>query len=235
MTVPAQRPLHIVYGGTFDPVHRGHVAIARAARSALLHAGVSIAAFDFLPNADPPHRALPGAAAGHRVAMLWLALASETGFGIDLRELRRGGASYMVDTLAELRAELLPQTPLVLLLGEDAWHGFTRWQRWQQIPMLAHVLVVNRPHAGGAGLPEVLSDWEREHAIDPIGLARAPAGGVCHLVLPPEASAATAARAAVAAADTDAIERLLSAEVAAYIARHGLYKGSTMQAPPASS
>lgn len=230
-----QRPLHIVYGGTFDPVHRGHVAIARAARSALLHAGVSIAAFDFLPNADPPHRAPPGAGAAHRVAMLWLALASEAGFGIDLRELRRGGASYMVDTLAELRAELLPQTPLVLLLGEDAWHGFARWQRWQQIPALAHLLVVNRPHAEGAGLPGLLSDWEREHATDPIGLASAPAGGICHLVLPPEASAATEARAAVAAADTDAIERLLPAEVASYIARHGLYLSPPPQAPLASS
>ncbi len=217
------RPLHIVYGGTFDPVHRGHVAIARAACEALLAQGLEIRAFDFLPNADPPHRAPPGAAAGHRVAMLWLALAGESGFGIDLRELRRGGASYMVDTLEELRGELGPEAPLVLLLGEDAWRGFDRWQRWQAIPRLAHLLVVDRPHAGIPAASPALQALALERTQPLAGLAEAPAGGFCRLSLPPEPASATDVRAAVAQGDVRAIEAYLEPTVVAYIARHGLY------------
>lgn len=219
----AARPLHMVYGGTFDPVHRGHTGIARAARDALLAADLEVATFDFLPNADPPHRAPPGAAAGHRVAMLWLALAGERGFGIDLRELRRGGASYMVDTLEELRGELGPEAPLVLLMGEDAWRGFDRWQRWQTIPRLAHLLVVNRPHADLADPSPALAALAREHALPLSQLAESPAGGLCTLSLPPEAASATEVRAAVTLADTAAIAAQLEPAVAAYIARHGLY------------
>jgi len=221
--VSTAHPLHIIYGGTFDPVHRGHLAIARAARKALLAEGLDVRAFDFLPNADPPHRAPPGAAAGHRVAMLWLALAGESGFGIDLRELRRGGASYMVDTLAELRGELGPEAPLVLLLGEDAWRGFDRWQRWQAIPQLAHLLVVDRPHAEIAAASPVLEALAREHAQPLARLGEAPAGGLCRLSLQPEPASATEVRAAVAQGDERAVEAYLEPTVAAYIARHGLY------------
>jgi nicotinate-nucleotide adenylyltransferase len=221
--VSTTRPLHIVYGGTFDPVHRGHVAIARAAREALRAQALEVRAFDFLPNADPPHRAPPGAAAGHRVAMLWLALAAESGFGIDLRELRRGGASYMVDTLAELRGELGPDVPLVLLLGEDAWRGFDRWQRWQEIPQLAHLLVVDRPHADIAAVSPALETLAKARRQPLARLGEAPAGGLCRLSLPPEAASATAARAAVAKGDAGAVEAYLEPTVAAYIARHGLY------------
>ncbi|MFY8133782.1 MAG: nicotinate-nucleotide adenylyltransferase [Aquimonas sp.] len=217
------RPLHVIYGGTFDPVHRGHTGIARAARAALLDAGLSIQAFDFLPNADPPHRAAPGATAGHRVAMLWLALADESGVGIDLRELRRGGASYMVDTLAELRGELGPDTPLVLLLGEDAWRGFDRWQRWQEIPQLAHLLVVDRPHADIAAASPALEALMEARSRPLARLADSPAGGLCKLGLPPEPASATEVRVAVAQGDARAIEAYLEPTVAAYIARHGLY------------
>jgi len=217
------RPLHIVYGGTFDPVHRGHVAIARAAREALLAEGLGVRAFDFLPNADPPHRAPPGAAAGHRVAMLWLALAGESGFGIDLRELRRGGASYMVDTLEALRGELGRDAPLVLLLGEDAWRGFDRWQRWQAIPQLAHLLVVDRPHADIAAASPALEAMAHERTQPLARLAEAPCGGLSRLSLPPEPASATDVRAAVAQGDGRAIEAYLEPSVAAYIKRHGLY------------
>lgn len=229
------RPLHVIYGGTFDPVHRGHVAIAQAARSLLLQAGLSIARFDFLPNADPPHRALPGAAAGHRVAMLWLALADAPGFGIDLRELRRGGASYMVDTLVELRGELGPEAPVVLLLGDDAWAGFDRWQRWQEIPSLCHLLVVNRPHAEVLPLSPSLIDLQHAHAIELSSLAESAACGICRIALPPEAGSATAARAAAAASDSSTLHTLLAPEVAAYIERHGLYRPSTPAAGPGAT
>lgn len=206
------------------------MAIARAVHTALVQAGLAVSAFDFLPNADPPHRAVPGAAAGQRVAMLWLALAGEPGFGIDLRELRRGGASYMVDTLTELRAELGPQAPLALLLGEDAWTGFDRWQRWQDIPSLCHLLVANRPAAAVAPLSTTLVELERAHAIDLVVLGDAPSSGLCRIALPTEIASATAAREAVARADSAALQSLLAPDVAAYIERHGLYRPPTSPA-----
>lgn len=234
--------LHIVYGGTFDPVHVGHVAIAESAYAALRATGLKLARFDFLPNADPPHRAVPGAAAGHRVAMLWLALASRPQFGIDLRELRRGGPSYMVETLESLRAELGAEAPLVLMMGEDAWRGFARWQRWQDIPALAHVLVVNRPHASDTSpqpgsveaeaepetlashaAPPALAACVRERAGALSDLGRAPAGRVVFMELPPHRASATAVREAVSQGDYDALATLVSPEVSAYIARHRLY------------
>lgn len=236
------KPVCVVYGGTFDPVHLGHVVIAEAAYAALCAAGLKLARFDFLPNADPPHRAVPGAAAGHRVAMLWLALASRPQFGIDLRELRRGGPSYMVETLESLRAELGADAPLVLMMGEDAWRGFARWQRWQDIPALAHVLVVDRPHALDvsplSGPEEVeakpetaasdpsdtaLAACVRERAGALTDLGRAPAGRIVFMALPPHPASATAVRAAISQGDCDALAALVSPEVSAYIARHRLY------------
>jgi len=92
--------LRVLYGGTFDPVHLGHVAVARAARGAL---GATVA---FMPAADPPHRAPPGAPATDRAAMLELAIAGEPGLSLDLRELERDGRSWTVDTLRGLRAEI---------------------------------------------------------------------------------------------------------------------------------
>jgi nicotinate-nucleotide adenylyltransferase len=233
--MPAPRAVHVVYGGTFDPVHRGHLAIARAARAALQQAGLAIAQFDFLPNADPPHRAPPGAAAGHRVAMLWIALADTSGFGIDLRELRRGGASYMVDTLEELRAELGSDAPLVLLLGEDAWVGFDRWQRWRDILGLCHLLIVNRPQARLQRLSPALIELQQARSCALSALADAPAEGICRIELPTEAGSATAVRAAAAAEDAATLQALLLPEVAAYIERHGLYRSPAPLAPPSST
>jgi nicotinate-nucleotide adenylyltransferase len=233
--MPAPHAVHVIYGGTFDPVHRGHVAIAGAARVALQQAGLAIAQFDFLPNADPPHRALPGAAAGHRVAMLWLALADAPGFGIDLRELRRGGASYMVDTLEELRAELGPETPLVLLLGEDAWSGFERWQRWRDIPGLCHLLIVNRPQARLEPLSPALIELQLTHSCTLSAFADAPAEGICRIELPPEAGSATAVRTAAAAEDAATLQALLLPEVAAYIERLGLYRSPAPLVLPSST
>jgi len=198
---PQGHALHVVYGGTFDPVHLGHLSIAEGARQALLGAGLAVQRFDWLPNADPPHRSAPGANAGHRVAMLWLALSGHPEFGIDLREMRRGGASYMADTLAELRAEIGPQAPLLLMMGADAWAGFERWQRWREIPALAHLLVVDRPDAPGAMPSAALDALARQQRLPLAGLSSKPAGGIVGLSLPPHPASASAVRAALAEAE----------------------------------
>ena len=104
--MPASSGLVVWYGGTFDPVHQGHLAIARAASSAF---GVAVT---LAPAADPPHRAAPGASAAQRAHMLELAVAGDRRLRVDRRELQRPGPSWTVDTLHELRAELGPDTPL---------------------------------------------------------------------------------------------------------------------------
>ena len=118
--------LRIYYGGTFDPVHLGHLAIARAARDELQ------VAVRLLPAADPPHRAVPGATAEQRFAMLSLAIGDEPGLLLDHRELDRavrfpGRPSYTVDTLRELRGELGPSRPLAWLVGADSLLGLPSW------------------------------------------------------------------------------------------------------------
>ncbi|MFO0227268.1 MAG: nicotinate-nicotinamide nucleotide adenylyltransferase, partial [Gammaproteobacteria bacterium] len=97
-----------------------------------------------VPAGNPPHRGTPLCDAGHRLAMVRAAIADQPGFVVDDREMRRAGASFTIDTLEELRAEL-PGRPLCLVLGMDAFLGFTRWRRWQDILALSHLVVAHRP------------------------------------------------------------------------------------------
>src|SRR5690606_28448660 len=134
--------LLVLYGGTFDPVHHGHLATACAARDML---GGPV---HFMPAADPPHRAPPGADASRRAAMLALAIADEPEFHIDLRELRREGPSYSVDTLRALRGELGATVPVALLVGADSLLALPEWHDWRALFGLAHFVVAERPGSG---------------------------------------------------------------------------------------
>lgn len=137
--------MHVIYGGTFDPIHHGHLRLAMEVMDAL-----SVRRLDLVPCHIPPHRGATGASSEQRLELIHLAIKDEPGLGVDDRELRRDGASYTADTLRQLRAELGPDTPLVMVVGTDAFAAFDRWRDWQAIPELAHILVVNRP---GAPLP----------------------------------------------------------------------------------
>ncbi len=128
-----------IFGGTFDPVHHGHLRTAIEMREALRMAEVR-----FLPAGNPPHREHTQATAETRLALVRAAVADEPGFSVDDRETRRGGLSYSVDTLAELRAEF-PQRSICLMLGMDAFLGLPNWHRWREILELAHVVVAHRP------------------------------------------------------------------------------------------
>ena len=136
--------LRVYYGGTFDPVHLGHLAIARAARDELQ------VAVRMLPAADPPHRPVPGATAEQRCTMLSLAIGDEPGLLLDRHELDRaarfpGRPSYTVDTLRELRGELGPSRPLAWLVGADSLLGLPGWHEWEALFGLAHFVVAERP------------------------------------------------------------------------------------------
>ncbi|MCK7543904.1 nicotinate-nucleotide adenylyltransferase [Marinobacter bryozoorum] len=171
--------MHIIYGGTFDPIHNGHLRVAIELREML---GVN--RIDLVPCHIPPHRGDPGGSSEHRLELLKLAVAEEPGLGVDDRELVRGGSSYTADTLRHLRDELGPDEPLVMVLGTDSFSGFDRWQEWSVIPELAHIILVSRPGPGLApdSMPSrLLSErWVSDIAL----LHTAPAGCILEVEPP---------------------------------------------------
>jgi nicotinate-nucleotide adenylyltransferase len=220
--------LRAFYGGTFDPVHNGHLAIARAARDAL---GTTIW---LMPAADPPHRAAPGATAEHRAAMLDLAIEGQAGLRVDRRELQRAigsdAPSFTIDTLHELRAKFGEQAPLAFVIGADSLHGFADWKAPEALIAGAHWVVAERP---GSALDEhlpppvarlVAGRW----TLDPAALRTSPGGRVLRLRQPTTPESATQIRRRIAAGET--WHHLLPLPVARYIVAHGLY-GSTALPP----
>ncbi len=143
--MPGPAPLGI-YGGTFDPVHQGHLAAARHALQALGMARVHL-----VVAADPPHREPPWLNADQRLQLLRLALAGEADLVADDCELQRPGPSYSVHTLEHFRSQH-PDRPLVLLLGSDALAGLPSWYQAQRLPELTHLAVLQRP---GHPLPDL--------------------------------------------------------------------------------
>lgn len=128
-----------IFGGTFDPIHFGHLRTAFE-----LWQAVRLAEVRFVPAGSPPHRDDPLADSALRLAMVRAAIADQRAFVVDDREVRRAGVSYSVDTLAELRAEL-PDRSICLLLGMDAFLGLPNWHRWRELLDLAHIVVAHRP------------------------------------------------------------------------------------------
>jgi nicotinate-nucleotide adenylyltransferase len=128
-----------LFGGTFDPLHYGHLRTAFE-----LWQSLRLAEVRFMPTGSPPHREQPYAPAQARLAMVQAAVALESAFVVDDREVRRTGVSYSVDTLTELRAEY-PERSLCLLLGMDAFLGLPNWHRWRELLDLAHIIVAHRP------------------------------------------------------------------------------------------
>lgn len=159
-----------ILGGTFDPVHFGHLRPALEVQQALDTASVHL-----LPCRIPPHRAAPRASPEQRLALLRAAVADEPALAIDERELGREGPSYMVDTLETLRREHGEQ-PLCLALGMDAFGELDSWHRWRDIPGLCHLVVMQRP---GSRWPQrgVMAGWVKQARVDePQALRSRPAG-----------------------------------------------------------
>lgn len=213
------RPIGIL-GGTFDPVHFGHLRIALEALEALELAEVRL-----LPARQPPHRSDPGAPPEARLAMLYSAVADQPGFRVDDRELRRDGLSYMVDTLASFR-HALPDRPLCLLLGMDAFVELPRWNRWRQLFELAHLVVLSRPGNWPELPAELTAEVDRRRLPEGSALAGAAAGGVLFQPVTPLDISATRIRALLAAGCSP--RYLLPDAVHDYIRTHRLYNISRM-------
>jgi nicotinate-nucleotide adenylyltransferase len=181
-----------ILGGTFDPVHLGHLRVAWEAAEALA------AQVRLMPAHTPPHRPAPVANAQQRVRMLEAALAGQDRLVLDTRELRRDGPSYTVDTLRELRAESSASQSLILLLGADAFAGLPTWHDWQQLFDLAHLVVLTRPgHASELPI-ELAAEITPRQTSDAQQLRETPAGKVLNLPVTPLEISASAVRALLA-------------------------------------
>jgi len=213
----SEAPLGLL-GGTFDPIHHGHLRLAEEALERLQLDQVRL-----IPAGHPAHRGQPAAAATHRLRMAELAAAGNPAFEIDPAEVHSTAPSYTVPTLERLRRELGTTRPLVLLLGADAFAGLASWHRWERLFELAHIGVATRPgHTVAAEqLPAALAaEWLSRQA-NPAALRQAPAG----LILPFSITAldisATAIRAMIGAGTSP--RYLLPDPVVDYIGLHHLY------------
>lgn len=161
MAPPGTAPIG-VFGGTFDPIHYGHLRTAYEVLQAL-----SLQHVRLVPAGDPPHREPPRVDAAQRLEFVRAAAADEPRFVVDEREIRRGGPSYTVLTLQELRAEW-PETPLCLIVGMDAFLGLPTWHRWTELLVLAHLVVAPRP-GWVAPATGVLGDLLARHGASDAG------------------------------------------------------------------
>lgn len=186
-----ERPLAI-FGGTFDPIHIGHLRAAWEASEAL-DAEVRI-----VPAKIPPHRPQPVAGAAERAAMLRAAVAGQDRLALDLRELEREGPSYTFDTLTSLRAEIGGARPLVVLIGADAFAGLSEWHRWRELFDLAHMCVLTRPAQIPAMSGELAAEVASRTVDDMAGLRDGPAGCVLNMVVSALGISATRIRALLA-------------------------------------
>jgi nicotinate-nucleotide adenylyltransferase len=207
-----------VFGGTFNPVHYGHLRSARELVDTL-----PIEQLRFVPARQPPHREAPAVSAEDRAAMVELAIADEPGMICDRRELQRAGPSYSVDTLSSLRRELGEARPLAMIVGRDAVLGLKSWHRWPQLFDLAHLIVIARPGWDAVdrdGIAELLAG----RAITVPELTARAAGGVLERTLAPQEISSTEVRALLQSGKSAA--DWVPGCVIDYIEAHGLYRAA---------
>ena len=212
------RPLGIL-GGTFDPIHFGHLRLAEEACEAL-----DLAEVRWIPAGQPPHRTAPRVDAAHRLEMVRRAVAGNPAFAVDDAETRSAAPSYTVTSLERLRA-VAGARPLVLLMGADAFLGLATWHRWRDLFALAHIGVATRP--GFELLPQEFPAELAEVCADRLGrnpyaLREGPAGQVVAFDMTPLDISASLVRARLAAGLS--VRYLLPDPVREYIDQHHLYR-----------
>jgi nicotinate-nucleotide adenylyltransferase len=192
-----------ILGGTFDPIHIGHIAAARAAMDC-----AHLDRILFIPSAQPPHRAAAAASVEDRLAMARLAVEGETDFEVSDVEVNRGGKSYTVDTLAALHASH-PGDELFLILGWDAARLFRSWRQPDQLSKFASVVIVTRPGTDAPKASELVAT----------GI---PPGRVIKCMVPTPDVSSSDLRRALAAGEP--VAGKLPPAVERYIASRGLYR-----------
>jgi len=215
MSVAAGAPLGLL-GGSFDPVHAGHLQLAADAQAAL-----GLSQVRFLPAGQPWQKGSITPAA-ERVRMLALALQGRTNWQLDTREIERPGPSYTVESLQQFRDECGPQRPLVWILGFDQLRQLATWHRWQELIGLAHIAYARR--AGSANvLDGAMSQYVQRHRATAEQLQQSACGRVVEFAMQAVDCSATQIRRWLAAGEQEQAARFLPEAVLAYIDEHRLY------------
>lgn len=211
-------PLCAIYGGTFDPIHYGHLKSVEA-----LANQVALHQITIMPNNVPPHRPQPEADSQQRKAMIELAIQDNPLFQLDARELRRASPSWTVETLEQIRAERGSAQPLAFIIGQDSLLSLHRWHRWEELLTLCHLLVCQRP-----GYPVTMESpqqqrWLDRHSTTAVSeLHQQPAGKVYLAQTPLYAISATEIRQRLQ--QNLPCEALVPAPVLTFIEQHHLYQ-----------
>lgn len=218
-----------IFGGTFDPVHYGHIDSAKC-----LVAKLSLDTLYFMPCQQHPFHKHPGASPAQRADMLTLAVADEARLDIDTRELRRNGISYTVDSLQEIRNEHGDDTVIVFILGTDAFASLHQWQRWQSLLSLANVAVIER--AGQITTAQINEPELKALLAQSVTAVNATHGELIQLVLAPYHISSTVLRSTLGSihradnkideAQLKVINEFIPASVVQYIEAQQLYQSN---------
>ncbi|GDX05914.1 nicotinate-nucleotide adenylyltransferase [Buttiauxella sp. A111] len=172
--------LTALYGGTFDPIHYGHLKPVEA-----LAKQVALQQVTIMPNNVPPHRQQPLANSQQRKAMVELAIAEKPLFHLDDRELQRETPSYTVETLEQLRAEIGATQPLAFIIGQDSLLNLQRWHRWETLLTLCHLLVCQRPGYSLTMNTPAEQQWLDAHLTSSVAQLHAQPAGKIYLAQTP--------------------------------------------------
>jgi nicotinate-nucleotide adenylyltransferase len=184
--MPLSAPIGLL-GGSFDPVHVGHLQLARDALREL-----GLAEIRFIPAPQPWQKG-PMTDPAHRARMVQIAIAGEPRFVLDMHEIERGGPTYTIDTLQALRSTLGASVPLVLIMGSDQFERLHTWRDWKTIPRLVHIAIARRAGKPPALNPE-LSALLSERRGEVSTIARQAAGSIVEFPMTPVDASATEAR-----------------------------------------
>jgi nicotinate-nucleotide adenylyltransferase len=204
-----------IFGGTFDPVHYGHLRAALEAMEML-----QLEDFRLLPAGTPPHRANTFASADHRLAMLKLALSQYPELRVDDREVRREGSSFMVDTLGDIRGEE-GDSPILMMIGQDAANVLDQWHEWHRLFDLGHLVIMRRPESKHIYSGALFEQVQPRLVNNPGQLQNSPAGLILPLEVTQLAISSTEIRRQIRAGLSPRF--LLPDPVIDYIFKHGLY------------
>jgi nicotinate-nucleotide adenylyltransferase len=207
-----------ILGGTFNPIHFGHLRMAQELAQA-----INFNELRFIPSANPPHKNKPEVSAQHRASMVQLAIADNPLFKLDTRELERTGASYSIDTLISLREDLGEKVSICLIMGSDAFTKLDSWHRWNELLNYCHIILVQRPNAKSEKLSERMTQFLSAHYTENLDdLAEKTAGYIHMQQITTQDISATNIREKLAAGSS--AKYLVPEAVLVYIQQQQLYK-----------
>lgn len=205
-------------GGTFDPVHRGHIVLAKAALAAF-----SLNRILFIPAGRPWQKKLRSSIAT-RKTLLEIALKNYPEFSLDTRELTRVGETYTIDTLKELREVYGQKTSLTLILGTDQWENLPTWKHWEEFLHYANIAIGTR-NGKVAHAPEAVNAWAQDHYVNNTEIATYACGAVSFFTVPPIEASSSKIRSIFGSGDktNELLTKWLDSEVLDFILNHNLY------------